>query len=208
MTTATDIKLTLDDFQAVIDGLGEEELLAAIRGEIIPTALTVLDQVDLGAIAPEFDFEEPGLHKRARAGLGNLVARSLDNVRFTHVGAEDVVESTELGYHDFDRRIWCELLSGGSTWGSERGVALAMVDGYHVSGGRSIGYPHYLDRGFIAVVTNSEGTPSLLVRLHFAAEWCLPKHQAVLRIWDELSQFVRAHLLEEVLSGGQHLRLP
>jgi len=187
----------------IVGTLTAEELLAAIRGEV-PASLSGLPVVDLNEIDPSSDFESPGLHKRARAGISALQSRSRDNV---HLRWNAVRASAPGGYTDSDRKVVAVIGTEESTWGSQRGCTLVVIDGWHTTGGgvnddRLLYEPL---RGLFGVVTDSSGVASCIVRLEVPnPDWRVPTrdplHQEVSRIWLYLSTWLRSQVLEEALS--------
>lgn len=178
------------------------EEFAALLTEQLPNSLRGLEIVDLGAIDPSFDFESAGLHKRARAGLGALLRRSMDHVTFGF-DTPSCTEGREPGYADYDRVLDAVLstFASDSMWsnfhGSQRGCVIRMLDAYHVAGSRTVEEgTWYARRGFIAVVTDAEGIPSVVVRLCFVGG---DLHPEVTRLWDALAARVRAQALEELI---------
>ncbi len=188
----------------IVGTLSAEELLAAIRGEV-PANLSGLPVVDLNEIDPSSDFESPGLHKRARAGISTLQSRSRDNV---HLRWNAVRAAAPGGhYTDSDRKVVAVVETVESTWGSQRGCTLVVIDGWHTTGGGvnddCLLYEPL--RGLFGIVTDSEGKASCLVRLEVPnPDWRVPQrgplHQEVSRIWDSLSGWLRSQVLEEALS--------
>lgn len=196
----TTITTTIAD---IVGTLSAEELLAAIRGEV-PASLSGLPVVDLNEIDPSSDFESPGLHKRARAGISTLQSRSRDNVRLTWNAA---IKFAPGGYIDSDRKLIAVIGTEESTWGSQRGCYLIVIDGYHYTGGGAISDCLLYEpvRGLFGIVTDSEGKASCLVRLEVPnPDWRVPTrdplHQEVSRIWLSLSGWLRSQILEEALS--------
>jgi hypothetical protein len=188
----------------IVATLTAEEVLAAIRGDELPGLLAWLPIVDLNQIDPSGDFELPGLHKRARAGISAVYGRSRDNVDLSWV-QKSVAASG--GYSDSDRKVAALVDTIGSTWGSQRGCVLQVVDGYHHTSGGVIDDCLLYEplRGLFGVVTDSEGVVSCLVRLEVPnPDWRVPTrdplHQEVSRIWDSLSGWLRSQVLEEALS--------
>jgi hypothetical protein len=197
----TTITTTIAD---IVGTLSAEELLAAIRGEV-PASLSGLPVVDLNEIDPSQDFESPGLHKRARAGISALQSRSRENVRLTWNA--DRAAAPGGYYYDSDRKVVAVVDTVESTWGSQRGCYLIVIDGYHQTGGGVISDCLLYEpvRGLFGIVTDSEGVVSCLVRLEVPnPDWRVPQrgplHQEVSRIWDSLSGWLRSQVLEEALS--------
>jgi hypothetical protein len=188
----------------IVGTLSAEELLAAIRGEV-PAVFAGLPVVDFNEIDPADDFESPGLHKRARAGIGAILSRSRDNV---HLRWNAVRVAAPAGYYsDSDRKVVAVVETQDSTWGSQRGCTLVVIDGWHTTGGGvnddCLLYEPL--RGLFGVVTDSEGVASCLVRMEVPnPDWRVPTrdplHQEVNRIWDSLSGWLRSQVLEEALS--------
>lgn len=198
----SDTTIDIEDAIELLVKMTPEEINSAILGTELPGLLAWLPVVDLGAFNPESDFESPGLHKRARAGVRAVNGRSRDN---SHLEWEThAVKAESEAYRDVDRKIRAYTDTQGSTWGSQRGCALHVIDGYHLTGGGVIddNYLLYEEvRGFFGVVTDSEGVVSCLVRLsvpahHYGDEL----HPQVRRIWNELSNWLRSQILEEALS--------
>ena len=188
----------------IVVNLSAEELLAAIRGEV-PAILSSFPVVDLNEIATTDDFESPGLHKRARAGISTLQARSRDNVHLRWNAVR--VDAPGGHYNDSDRKVVAVVETQDSTWGSQRGCTLVVIDGWHTTGGGvnddCLLYEPL--RGLFGVVTDSEGVASCLVRLHIPnPDWEVrendPLHEEVRRIWRNLSTWLRSQVLEEALS--------
>jgi hypothetical protein len=181
-----------------------EELLAVIRGGEPPAILSGITVVDLNKIDPSSDFESPGLHKRARAGIGAIMSRSRENVNLSWNATR---ASAPGGYTDSDRKLIAVIDTQESTWGSQRGCTLVVVDGYHRTGGGVIDDCLLYEplRGLFGVVTDSEGKASCLVRLEVPnPDWTVPQrdplHEEVSRIWLSLSAWLRSQVLEEALS--------
>lgn len=196
----TDTTIDIEDATAIISRMTVDEVLATISGDELPGLLAWLPMVDLNQIDPAGDFELPGLHKRARAGLGAVYGRNRDNVSLSWV-SKSVASSG--GYSDSDRKIAAFVDTMGSTWGWQRGCALHVIDGYHLTGGGPIddNYLLYEEvRGFFGVVTDSEGVVSCLVRLSIPPHHTDEFHPQVRRIWAELSTWLRGQVLEEALS--------
>jgi len=188
----------------IVVNLSAEELLSAIRGGELPASISGITVVDLNKIDPSVDFESPGLHKRARAGIGAILSRSRENVNLRWNAAR---ASAPGGYTDSDRKLIAVIDTQESTWGSQRGCTLVVIDGWHTTGGGvnddCLLYEPL--RGLFGVVTDSEGKASCLVRLEVPnPDWRVPTrdplHQEVSRIWDSLSGWLRSQVLEEALS--------
>jgi hypothetical protein len=189
----------------IVVNLSAEELLSAIRGGELPASISGITVVDLNKIDPSVDFESPGLHKRARAGIGAILSRSRDNV---HLRWNAVRVAAPGGYYsDSDRKLVAVVETQESTWGSQRGCTLVVIDGWHTTGGGvnddCLLYEPL--RGLFGVVTDSEGKASCLVRLEVPnPDWRVPTrdplHQEVSLIWDSLSGWLRSQVLEEALS--------
>jgi hypothetical protein len=176
-----------------------EDNLAAAKGETQLATWADLPMVDLNGIAPDADFEAPGLHKRVRACLGNLLARSGDNVGFDW-GCE--VRRAPSIYADYDRVYFAEFNSDGSTWGSRRGAVVRLVWTTHVTGGGAIqDHPHYIGgTGMFGIGTDSEGNPAVAFRLFMPAAYDgrEPPHPQVQSLWDGLVGRAQDEILERL----------
>lgn len=198
----TDTTINIEDAIGILAQMSDEEVTLAILGTELPGLLAWLPVVDLDGFDPDGDFESPGLHKRVRAGVSAVYGRNRDN---THLEWESHSAKGDGGYPDVDRKIHAYVDTTGSTWGSQRGCALHVIDGYHVTGGGVIedNYLLYEEvRGFFGVVTDSEGVVSCLVRLSISPHQypSTELHPQVRRIWRELSTWLRGQMLEEALS--------
>lgn len=130
----------------------------------IPEEFRNLDVIDLSTMPAGANFEDAGLHKRVRAGIGALVGRSMRNVE---VDIWSTRTNSPKGYRDYDRTVNAHFESDGSEWGSERAAGVRVTDTYHVTGSATIEpTPRYASPDFLlGVFTDAEGIPRTLARL-------------------------------------------
>lgn len=144
--------------------MDHSDVLSIAQGDI-PEEFAGLDIADLGAIESEDDFEQPGLHKRARAGISAVIGRSLDNVSVDYWGTD--VLTLDSQYLDYDRIVQGHLVTTGSTWGSKRAASVRHSRTTHVTNNGSIGrHAEYTPEDYmVALLTDSEGAPRTIARL-------------------------------------------
>lgn len=186
------------DFDVPLDSV--EQNVAAARGEICPAICTGLPTVDLAAFPADSNFEAPGLHKRVRAGLGNLLARSGDNVFFEwkqcHIAGDPE-------YGDYDRAYLGEFSSEGSSWGSSRGTIVRVVWAKHISNSRTISDEvRYLNGvGLYGMATDSNGAPGVAFRLFIPSDRYERDelHPEVQTLWDGLIARATDEIMEDLV---------
>jgi len=141
------------------EGHLRENLADVLKGEFKLPWMRELQVIDLGAISEDFLFESAGLHKRVRAGVHSLLARSWSNTSFDW-RSEKVAD----GYADYDLVVNGRWVSFGGDWG-DRGCIMQSLHSRHVSAsgtletGAGTLYAH--GEGIVGIVTDSEGNPSV-----------------------------------------------
>ncbi len=151
----------------------------------MPDEFVGISVVNLADITSSMDFEEPGLHKRIRAGLGALAARSRENVK---INWSSTVHTALDGYDDYDRTFQATLATEQSTWGSERGAVSHIAESYHVTNSKTIDDEHYVppyaeQDYMLCLVTDNEGVPSAIGRL------AIPEPPAIYYYEDRTKEF-------------------
>lgn len=132
-----------------------------------------LPTVDLNAVV---DPDEPGLHRRVRAGLGALLHRTPQSVDMAWGASMRDTFGSNAGdmwsngfSGDYDLVIHSHLETTGSVFGNDRAAQLRMSHSRHVTGSedvRPIGTADYEPYNYaIGLFSDRHGVPSVIGKL-------------------------------------------